>query len=259
MSYQTIIAKIENHVLTVTLNRPDVRNAFNETLISELTHVFGNEALSNDVKVVLLKGCGKVFCAGGDLNWMKQSLSHTKEENFEDAHKLSSMLSKINHCPKPVIASIHGAAMGGGFGLVSVCDYVVASPETVLSLSEVRLGLIPAVVGPFVYDKIGQAWARALFLSADKLTPSDAKNIGLVHAITKSADELEKTTQEIIANFLTLSPQALRIAKHFIFELHHKPDAEKAAFAAKNLADIRVTPEAQEGIKAFLEKRKPNW
>lgn len=259
MTYKTLIVKKESGVLQITLNRPEVRNAFNDTLIADLSKVFANEALEEDVRVILLSGTGDVFCAGGDIKWMKLSFNYTRDENYRDAKALSDMLEKINECPKPVVAKVHGAVMGGGLGLVSVCDYVLASEETFFSFSEVRLGLIPATIGPYVIAKIGESQARALFLSAKRFSTSRALEMGLIHQVAPSRNELEEKTIKLIQNILSSSPQALKVVKKFIHELKKKPGLEKSDYAAGVLADLRVTPEAQEGLTAFLEKRKPNW
>jgi methylglutaconyl-CoA hydratase len=259
MGYDTLLIEKKGSALHVTLNRPEVRNAFNEKLIAELDDVFSTGALSDDIHVVVLSGKGKSFCAGGDIKWMKDSMDFTHENNFQDARKLSAMFEKINSCPKPVIATVHGAALGGGVGLVSICDYVIATKETIFSLSEVRLGLIPACIGPFVINKVGESHARALFLSADRFDTHKAWHIGLIHQVVKDEDELKFVSEKMVHNMLSCSPQALKVAKKFIHDLRKKSWDEKHICAAQTLADLRVTPEAQEGLTAFLEKRKPSW
>lgn len=259
MNYQTIITESQDHTLTITLNRPDVRNAFNEELIAELAQVCSREAADDDIRLVFIKGAGKVFSAGGDLQWMKQSASRTRDENRDDALKLGQMLDSLNRLNKPVVGLVHGAALGGGMGLVSVCDYVMASKDTLFGLTEARLGLIPAVIGPFVINKIGESHARALFLTAEMISAERAYQIGLVHQIVESAKDFAEAGTNMQKIFFSLSPQALRTAKKFIFDLKKKPDSDKIKFAAQTLADLRVTEEAQEGIRAFLEKRKPKW
>lgn len=259
MHYQHINLQKDNHVLIITLNRPDVRNCFNEQVIEELATIFTTEALADDVRVVLLRGEGKVFCAGGDLNWMKASLHKTKEENIHDCNKLSVMFRAINSCPKPVIASVHGAALGGGVGLVSVCDYVIASKETLFSFSEARLGLVPATIGPFVLAKVGLSHTRALFLSAERFDAVKAYEIGLVHRVVESPDQLKTATDSVIEAMLQGSPQALCKAKEFVLTIKDLPFADQHAVATETLAAIRITPEGQEGLSAFLEKRQPTW
>lgn len=257
--YQTLLLAKKKSVLTVTLNRPDVRNAFNDVLISELHRVFIRDALSPDVRVVILKGAGSVFCAGGDLNWMKKSASLTVKQNKDDAAHLFEMLTAINNCPKPVIGVVHGAAMGGGLGLIAVCDHVLAVQGTKFSFSEVKLGLIPATIGPFVLAKIGETWARSYFLTGNLFEDDVALKMGLIHQTSISTADLENDTEKLIKELLRNSPQAVATAKKFIAQVQPLPMKEKGKLAAKTLADLRTSDEGQEGIKAFLEKRKPNW
>ena len=259
MTYQLLNLQKNNHVLHIALNRPDVRNCFNEELITELTAAFSKEALADDVRIVHISGEGKVFCAGGDLNWMKASLHKSKEENIHDCNRLSVMFQAINSCPKPVIASVQGAALGGGVGLVSVCDYVIASKETVFSFSEARLGLVPATIGPFVLSKVGLSHTRALFLSAERFEAKKAYDIGLIHQVVDSPTHLQSAVAVLIEGMLQCSPQALSKGKEFLLTIKDKPFGEQHAIATETLAAIRVTPEGQEGLSAFLEKRKPNW
>lgn len=257
---QTLNVSSKNGVLTIELNRPDVRNAFNEVLIGELLEVFTRASTDDSVRVIVLRGSGKLFCAGGDLNWMKKSKELTGEANYNDTRRLTKMFDTMNSCSKPVVGLIHGAAIGGGVGLVSVCDYLVASEETVFSLSEVRLGIIPACIGPFVLAKIGESHARALFMSAERFDAKRAYEIGLVHELVKSPDDLNKAYERITSNLLQCGPNAMKAAKQLIRGIKERSShPEKLEYAACMLADLRVTPEGQEGLGAFLEKRKPNW
>lgn len=258
MDYKALIIEKKDSVLKVTLNRPEVRNAFNDTLIADLSTVFSNEALENDVRCVLLSGAGEVFCAGGDIKWLKLSSNYTRDENYRDAKAFSDMLEKINECPKPVLARVHGAVMGGGLGLVSVCDYVLASTETLFSFSEAKIGLIPATIGPFVIAKIGESNTRALFLSAERFDSKRALETGLIHQIFPK-EKLEEIISKLLKNIISSSPQALKIAKKFVHDVQREPIEKRSDYAASLLADLRSTPEAQEGLTAFLEKRKPNW
>ncbi len=257
---KTIKTKNENGVFTIELSRPEVRNAFNEDLIDELLNLFEKIKTDVSIRVVLLKGDGSVFCAGGDLNWMKKSITLTANENLQDTTKLTRMFDAMNSCPKPVVGLIHGAAIGGGVGLVSVCDYLIAEKETVFSLSEVRLGIIPACIGPFVIAKIGESHARALFISAERFSATRALQVGLVHELADGKEALEVAGKRITSNLLQCGPNAVAAAKRLIRELKAQDThLDCLNFAAKMLADLRVTPEGQEGVKAFLEKRKPNW
>ncbi len=256
---QTILTDLKDQQLTITLNRPDLRNAFNAQLISELTQVFKTEALNPQVRVVILQGAGKAFSAGGDLNWMKESINYTREQNIADAEKLSTLLTTINECPKPVVAKVHGAALGGGMGLVSVCDIVVSTKECQFGFTEARLGLIPAVIGPFVLAKIGESQARALFLTAERFTAPMAKQLGLIHQIAETESDLDQSIQKIVADLLAGSPAAQKTIKDYLHRIKGRPLVEQNKIASETLAMVRVSDEAQEGIKAFLEKRKPGW
>ena len=184
--YTTLIAEARGQVLTVTLNRPDIRNAFNETMIEEITRVFSDDALRPEVRAVVLRGSGAVFSAGGDLNWMKKAVDFTYEENLKDTTALTRMFALMNECPKPLIGAIHGAAIGGGVGFVSVCDIVIATRDTQFSLSEVRLGIVPACIGPFLIANIGASHARFLFVSAERFDSERALRVGLIHDVVET-------------------------------------------------------------------------
>lgn len=266
--YQTLKVSLSPRgILTVALNRPEVRNAFNEVVIDEFSRIFspdaGGEALRPEVKAVLLRGEGPVFCAGGDLNWMKKAVHFDYNENIRDTRTLTRMFALMNECPKPVIGAVHGGAIGGGVGLVSICDIVVAQADTQFSLSEVRLGVVPACIGPFVIAKIGASHARGLFVSAERFTAAKAKEIGLVHEVVPDAAAMQESIQRILGNILQCGPHAMAVAKRLVLDLSWPerraslPDCYE--YVSKTLADLRITPEAQEGVKAFLEKRKPSW
>ena len=264
MAFKTLeLSSPTQGILTVALNRPEVRNCFNEVLIAELTEVFSKDALDPEVRLVVLKGNGPVFCAGGDLNWMKKAIDYNPKENLEDTRRLTRMFALMNDFPKPIVGAIHGAAIGGGVGLVSVCDLAVAQADSVFSLSEVRLGLVPACIGPFVISKIGPTHARALFVSAERFTASRAMEIGLVHEVASDSIALETAIERITGNMLQCSPQAMQIAKKLVLDLSWPERREKITdsteYASKTLADLRVSQEGQEGVRAFLEKRKPSW
>lgn len=250
-------------VLEVKLNRPDIRNAFNEKMIEELSRVFRNEAMDPSVRVVVLRGEGSVFCAGGDLNWMRKSIELSLEGNLQDTLTLTRMFETMNEFPKPLVGVIHGAAIGGGVGLVSVCDIVLAENETVFSLSEVRLGVVPACIGPFVISKIGASRARSLFISAERFKAEKAKEAGLVHEVFGTRAELDAHLKTLLGNLLECGPNAMAVAKQLVLDLTWPekrariPDCIE--HVARTLAELRVRPEAQEGVTAFLEKRKPRW
>jgi methylglutaconyl-CoA hydratase len=250
-------------ILEIALNRPEIRNAFNEKMIEELSRVFTREAMDASVRAVVLRGNGSVFCAGGDLNWMRKSIELTLEGNLEDTLTLTRMFETMNEFPKPLVGVIHGAAIGGGVGLVSVCDIVLAEKETVFSLSEVRLGVVPACIGPFVTSKIGASRARALFISAERFKADKAKEAGLVHEVFGTRAELDAHLNSLLGNLLECGPNAMAVAKQLVLDLTWPekrariPDCIE--HVARTLAELRVRPEAQEGVTAFLEKRKPRW
>ncbi len=263
-TYQTLaLETLIPGILTISLNRPDIRNAFNEVMIDELARVFRNEALAPEVRAVVLKGNGAVFCAGGDLNWMKRSIHLTLEENLTDTLTLTNMFALLNEFSKPVIGVIHGAAIGGGVGLVAICDIVLAEKETVFSLSEVRLGVVPACIGPFVESKIGASHCRALFLSAERFKAQKAKDVGLIHEVFDTRAQLDEHLSTLCKNLLECGPIAMAVAKRLVLDLSwperrsRVPDCIE--YVARTLAELRIGPEAQEGVSAFLEKRKPNW
>ena len=254
-------------VLRVKINRPEVRNAFNQELIEDYQQVFSALAAAEHedltkIRAVILQGEGAAFCGGGDLNWMKRSLTLSHEENLEDCLKLTRMIHTMDNCPVPVIGLVHGFAIGGGVGLVSVCDHVIAAEDTTFSLSEVKLGLIPACIGPFVIAKIGVSQARSLFVSGERFRGEKAQKINLVHEVCAES-ELESRAQKVVGNILEGGPRAIEAAKFLVHTLSRElvgKEFQKALdFAAGELAQLRVQPEAQEGVTAFLEKRSPSW
>jgi methylglutaconyl-CoA hydratase len=246
-------------VCTVSLARPDVRNAFNEELIGDLQTAFDRIAADEGVRVVILRGEGPVFCAGGDLKWLQHSIGLSAAENLADTRRLARMFATLDACPRPVVGLVHGAAIGGGVGLVSICDYVVCSRETIFSLSEVRLGIIPACIGPFVLAKIGASQARAYFMSAERFDAVRAREIGLVHELAEHPGQLEEAAERLIRNLLQCGPRAMAAAKRLIRDLQEQEFMTGLETAARTLAELRVQPEGQEGLKAYLEKRRPAW
>lgn len=250
-------------VLVVALNRPEVRNAFNDEVVTELHHVFTDLVTQDRVRAVVLKGEGTVFSAGGDLNWMKKAIDYDYETNLRDTRALAALFAKMNECAKPLIGAVHGAAIGGGVGLVSVCDLVVATQETQFSLSEVRLGLIPACIGPFVLSKVGASHARSLFISAERFGAEKAKSIGLIHDVVADSKALQDAVERVVGNILQCGPNAVTAAKQLVHTLSWPESRERhpdcLEYVAKTLADLRVSAEGQEGVRAFLEKRKPSW
>lgn len=244
--------------VTVWLNRPETRNAFNPDLIAELAKVFSALASDEKLRVVFLRGRGEVFCAGADMNWMKGSLKLSATENLEDAKKLSAMLATVNEFPAPVIGLVQGVALGGGVGLVSVCDHIVAESKTVFGLTEVKVGLIPAVVGPFVISKIGLSQARSLFLSGERFGAVTALRIGLLHEMVEGEAGLEAAQKKWVEIFQKAAPGAVRTAKKYLRNWP-APPADINNRAAELMAQLRTGAEAQAGFTAFLEKRRPPW
>jgi len=247
-------------VVEVRLNRPEVRNAFSAGMIAELHEVARSLAEREEIRVVVLRGEGPVFSAGADLNWMRASLDASREENEEDARRLAAMLDALDRLPQFLVGRVQGAALGGGMGLVAVCDVVVAAEDARFGFTEVRLGLIPATISPFVVRKIGVGMARRYFQTGEIFSAEVARTLGLVHEVVPQ-EGLDETVDRLIHRVLRNAPQAVREAK-LLARLYTDAtlDREKAMdLTARWLARIRVQEEAQEGIRAFLEKRDPRW
>jgi methylglutaconyl-CoA hydratase len=249
---------MEGPVAHVRLSRPDVRNAFNAELIAALTAAFGELGADEDVRAIVLSGEGKVFCGGADISWMRASLDLSYEENVADAQRMSDMFRAIDRCPKPVIAKVHGAALGGGAGLAAVCDIVMAASDAVFGFTEAKLGIIPAVISPFVLSKIGATHARALFLSGERFDAKRAYHIGLVHEVVV-ADTLDVCIERVLNEILTAGPRAVAAAKALIPRVHAATYDESRDLTAREIARLRASEEGQEGLRAFLERRKANW
>lgn len=251
-----LLVEREGAVARLTLNRPDVHNAFNETLIAEITNAVKALSLDDSVRVIVVAGAGKSFCAGADLGWMQKMATYSKEENVADARKLQEMFETIYLSPKATIARVHGAAMGGGLGLAAVCDIVVASPAAQFAFTEARLGMAPAVVSPYVVRKIGSGNARAFFLTAERMDAATALRIGLCHVVTEDLDSAVAAKIDLI---LQNGPEAVATCKTLIADVECRAAADVGGLTSELIASLRVSPEGQEGIRAFLEKRKPKW
>jgi methylglutaconyl-CoA hydratase len=243
---------------TVTLQRPAIRNAFNAALIAALRETFIDLARDERVRVVVLDGEGPAFCAGADIAWMRDALALSQAENLRDAEAFSEMYRAIDRCPKPVIAKVHGAVIAGGIGLCAVADVVVAHEETQFAFSETKLGIIPAVISPFVLAKIGVSHARRLFLTGERFDAQRAQAIGLVHEVVHG-DALEGTVDAIVEEFASAGPAAVAAAKGLIAEVRAVSYEESRALTAQAIAARRVSPEGQEGLRAFLERRSADW
>jgi methylglutaconyl-CoA hydratase len=245
-------------ILTVTLNRPAVRNAFDEAMIAELAAVFIDATADREIRVIVLEGEGKSFCAGADVHWMQRAAGFSREENLEDARKMARMLRMIDTCAKPVIGRIHGAAIGGGVGLTAVCDIAIAAKGTVFSLAEVKLGILPAVISPYVLRAIGARNARQYFLTGERFDADEAFRIGLIHAVAEGAD-LDAAVERKIDALLTSGPEAVAAAKRMIDAVSSMEIDAAFPVTAEAIAERRVSDEGKEGLSAFLEKRKPRW
>lgn len=257
--YATLeIAKL-NSVAIVWMNRPEVRNAFNETMIAELTAVF--RALDKDagVRAVVLAGRGPAFCAGADLNWMKKMAGYSFEENRLDAMGLAEMLHSVHRLSKPTIARVHGPAFAGGMGLLSACDIAVASQDAEFCLSEVKLGLVPATISPYVLAAMGERAARRYFLTAERFTAAEAYRIGLVQELTLPA-ELDGKINELLGQLVQAGPASLADTKDLVHAVARRPlDSALIKDTAARIAKARASEEGKEGVRSFLEKRRPAW
>ncbi|MBX2878453.1 MAG: enoyl-CoA hydratase/isomerase family protein [Granulosicoccus sp.] len=249
----------ERGVSQLKLNRAEKHNAFDDTLINAITHSLNALSDLGHTRVLVLGSMGKSFSAGGDLEWMKKTAAYSPEENQADAERLAGMLTALNNFPAPVIARVQGAAFGGGVGLVACCDIAVASTAAKFSLSEVRLGLIPATISPFVIDAIGARQARRYFLSAERFDAETAKHIGLVHEVV-DPEQLDTQVDALVTQLLTCGPAAQKQAKQLIRDLQYSTrDETLAVETSRRIAMVRASAEGQEGVGAFLEKREPDW
>ena len=252
LSYQDFVA-------TVTLNRPDVRNAFNEITIAEITRVFRDLDTNDSIRAIVLAANGPAFCAGADLNWMKKMADYTHEENLADAGQLAEMLHTIYSCSKPVVAKVQGDCYAGGMGLVAACDIAVSVDAAGFCLSEVRLGLIPATISPYVIKAMGESAARRYFITAERITAAEAHRTGFVHEVV-TADALDGKVAEIVKALVSNSPNAVKQAKCLVQDVASR-ELTPALIAAtvEGIAQIRASDEGREGVRSFLEKRKPGW
>jgi methylglutaconyl-CoA hydratase len=259
MTYTTLTIERSGHVATVTLNRAEVRNAFNETAIAEIQQAFSELGEDAGLRAIVLAANGPAFCAGADLNWMKKMAGYTHAENHADALQLAQMLRTIYLCPKPVVAKVQGDCYAGGMGLVAACDIVVAAQEANFCLSEVRLGLIPATISPYVIKAMGEQAARRYFLSAERFDAREALRIGLAHEVT-AADTLDARVADIVKALVGNSPHAVQQAKLLVRDVSGQAVSDALlADTAERIAQIRASDQGREGVASFLEKRKPAW
>ena len=259
-SPSTIKIELQGGVARVTLARPDVHNAFNDTMIRELTEAFSDLGAREDVRVVVLAGEGRSFSAGADVEWMRSAATRTEEENLADASRLAAMLGAIDGCPKPVVVRVQGAALGGGVGLMACGDVVVAARDARIGTTEVRLGILPAVISPFVLRKIGYGRARAHFVLGDRFDAGWAFQIGLVHRLVDHEADLDTAVHDVVQQLLAGGPAAQAETKRLLGRLLADPSAEsQTRTTVETIARVRVSDEGREGLGAFLEKRKPRW
>ena len=253
----SVLLEKKDGVARLTLNRPEVRNAFDDRLISLLHKSFVDIENDKTIRVVILAGNGPAFCAGADLNWMKRMAGYGYDENLADARALAGMLAELDRMPMPTIARVHGAVFAGGTGLVCACDIAVGTPEAKFCLSEAKLGLSPATISPYVIRAMGEREARRYFLTAEVFDAAEALRIGMLSILTQ---ELDETIDALVRHLLAGGPEAMAKIKDLIRAVAGRPlDAALVADTAKRIAEIRVSPEGKEGIAAFLEKRKPSW
>jgi methylglutaconyl-CoA hydratase len=246
-------------VVRLTLSRPAIHNAFDDRQIAELTAAFGDLAGDKMVRAIVLTGAGKSFSAGADLNWMRRTTTYGEAENLRDANALAALMKALYQLPQPTVARVNGAALGGGTGLVACCDVVVAGEDALFGTTEVRLGIMPAVIGPYVIAAIGARQARRLMLTGERITAHEAARIGLVHEVV-AGDLLDAAVERVVSHLLKGGPRAIAAAKRLVHDLAGRPiDQELIDNTARRIAALRATPEAREGLGAFLEKRKPGW
>ncbi|UTO04418.1 enoyl-CoA hydratase/isomerase family protein [Moraxella sp. FZLJ2107] len=258
-TFHSLLLDIDHHVATITLNRPDKRNAFNDEVISELSAAFEFVGQAPDVRAVVLAANGKAFCAGADLNWMRAMADYSHDENLADAGNLAKMLSAIYHCPKPVVAMVQGDVYAGGMGLVAACDIAVSVDTANFCLSEVKLGLVPATISPYVIRAMGARAAHRYFLTAEVFDATKAYEIGFVHQVV-SQDKLTDSVQSIVKALCNASPNAVKVCKQLVQKVAYA-DIDEALIAdtVADIANIRASSEGKEGVQSFLQKRKPSW
>ena len=258
MKYETIEIQKENNVATIFLNRPDVHNAMNEKLMKELTTCFHELGKDDSIRTIILTGKGKSFCAGADLNWMKSMAKYSKEENINDSRLLLNLYEAIYNCPKPVIGRVNGHAFGGGIGLFAVCDIIIAVPDCKFAFSEVKLGIIPAVISTYIVRKIGLSNMRRLFLTGERFNSEYAKEVGLIDYVI-TPEELDEKIKNYTELLQSSGPIAIVEVKKLIDSCENMDREKYKEHTVEKISELRVSKEGQEGINAFLEKRKSKW
>ncbi len=259
MTYRHLEVTLADRVATVWLNRPDVRNALDETVVAELNDVFVRLGTDDAVSAIILAGRGKAFCAGGDLNWMKRTASYSSSENETDALRLAGMLQTLHECPKPTIARVHGAAFAGGMGLAAVCDIVVAQRGAEFCLSEVRIGLVAATISPYVLQALGVRASRRYMLTAERISAAEAYRLGFVHELCEEG-EIDVSVAMLVSQLSAGGPMALAQTKRLISRVAGQPVCADVMRATADLiAQVRASSEGREGVDAFLQKRPAAW
>ncbi|MEA3297161.1 MAG: enoyl-CoA hydratase/isomerase family protein [candidate division Zixibacteria bacterium] len=258
MAYTTITYEKDDRIARVTFNRPEIHNAFNGIVITEMTQVFSEIEKDDDIRVVLLTGKGKSFCAGADLNWMRGVIKQSFEENLAESNALADLFHQIYTFKRPVIGRINGAAIGGGTGFVAVCDITIAARSAKFSFSEVKIGVVPACIGPYVVKKMGEGKARELFITGERMNGDRAYEVGLVNKVVDD-EQLDVEVNNLIRSVLSSGPEAVAMAKKLVSEVPGMEPDEYKPFTAEMIARLRISDEGQEGMDAFLTKRKPKW
>lgn len=258
--YETVLVEYshQQRIATVIMNRPEIHNAMSTSLLRDLQLAFYELNKEEQLVGVVLTGAGKSFSAGADLTMMQAAANYTKEQNQRDAQNMARAFEKINNFPAPIVARVNGAALGGGLGLMAVCDIVIAADTARLGFTEVKLGIAPAMISPYIISKIGASWARRLFVTGERFTPALAREIGLVHTVVPPAN-LDEAVESTLQELLSSAPQAMRACKTLARTIGQMDPVAARDFTADTIANLRVSAEGQEGLKAFLEKRKPQW
>ncbi|MDO9147699.1 MAG: enoyl-CoA hydratase/isomerase family protein [Hydrogenophaga sp.] len=255
-----LTVSVQDRIARITLSRPEVRNAFNDEVIQQLKAAFEAVGQRDDVRAVVLAAEGPAFCAGADLNWMRRMADYTRDENVADAGQLAAMLKAIYECPKPTIAAVQGDVFAGGMGLVAACDLAVSVDSATYCLSEVKLGLMPATISPYVIRAMGARAAHRYFLTAERFSAQEALRIGFVHELVNSPEALAVKVDELAQALCNASPAAVRACKRLVLEVAEREiNASLIAATVEGIADIRASEEGREGVQSFLQKRKPAW
>lgn len=255
---ETITFQTSGNVARITMNRPDVRNAFDERMIAEVHQAIKSVSSDDKVRVAIITGAGSAFSAGADISWMRRMGQAGFEENYQDALKLAYMFDSIAKCPKPTIARVNGPTIGGGSGLVAACDIAIGSEKAFFSFSEVKIGLVPACIGPYVIRKVGQARSRELFISGRRIFAAEAEKYGLLNFVAPEG-KLDEEVTDLTERLISSGPEAIKAAKDLVTDVPDQTCEEFIDYTARMIAELRTSPEGREGTTAFLEKRKPNW